>query len=74
MASTDDVAGGRPGPVAPDSPELIVVDSHRIACDGGGALGHPKIWMELGGDDFVDCGYCDRRFVRRGSPLDPAAG
>ena len=44
------------------------------ACDGvGGALGHPRVWMEMGEDDFVECGYCDRRFVlvgRRRRPED----
>src|SRR5687768_17138408 len=44
--------------------ELIEVRSHRIACDGiGGALGHPRVWLEMGGADFVECPYCDRRFV-----------
>jgi len=55
-------------------PEIIVTEDHRIACDGGGgALGHPKIYLEMGEDDFVECGYCDRRFVRKGSPQDPNA-
>lgn len=55
-------------------PEIIVTEAHRIACDGGGgALGHPKIYLEMGEDDFVECGYCDRRFVRKGSPQDPTA-
>jgi uncharacterized Zn-finger protein len=44
--------------------EVIVVRSRRIACDGvGGALGHPRVWLEMGEADFVECGYCDRRFV-----------
>ena len=48
----------------PSTPEIIVVHSHRVACDGvGGALGHPRVWMELGEAGFVECGYCDRRFV-----------
>ena len=55
-------------------PEIIVTEDHRIACDGGGgALGHPKVYLEMGEDDFVECGYCDRRFVREGSPEDPNA-
>lgn len=55
-------------------PEIIVVDGHRAVCDGGGgALGHPKVYLEMGEDDFVECGYCDRRFVRKGSPEDPNA-
>jgi uncharacterized Zn-finger protein len=45
-------------------PEMIVVRSKRVACDGvGGALGHPRVYLEMGEADFVECGYCDRRFV-----------
>jgi uncharacterized Zn-finger protein len=48
----------------PSAPEIVVVHSHRIACDGvGGPLGHPRVWLEIGEGDFVECGYCDRRFV-----------
>lgn len=54
-------------------PEIIIVEGHRVACDGGGALGHPKVYLEMGEDDFVECGYCDRRFVKKGSPEDPNA-
>jgi len=49
---------------AGSAPETIMVRSHRIACDGvGGALGHPRVWLEMGAAGFVDCPYCDRRFV-----------
>jgi uncharacterized Zn-finger protein len=45
-------------------PEDIIVSSKRVACDGGGgALGHPLVYMDMGGENFVECGYCDRRFV-----------
>jgi uncharacterized Zn-finger protein len=45
-------------------PEIIVVRSKRVACDGvGGALGHPRVYLEMGEADFVECSYCDRRFV-----------
>ena len=54
-------------PVFVDPPEVIAVDSTRVACDGGGALGHPLVFMEMGDSDFVECGYCDRRFVLRGA-------
>ena len=50
--------------VALEAPETIVVRSHRVACDGvGGALGHPRVWLEMGEAAFVECPYCDRRFV-----------
>ncbi len=46
------------------APETVMVRSHRIACEGvGGALGHPRVWLEMGAAGFVDCSYCDRRFV-----------
>jgi uncharacterized Zn-finger protein len=46
------------------APETIVVRSGRVACDGvGGALGHPRVWLEMGEASFVECPYCDRRFV-----------
>jgi uncharacterized Zn-finger protein len=52
-------------PIEP--PEVIEVHEHRVACDGGGgALGHPRVYMEMGEAHFVECGYCDRRFVLRG--------
>jgi uncharacterized Zn-finger protein len=47
-------------------PETIEVDDTRVACDGGGgALGHPRVYLQMGEEGFVDCGYCDRRFVLR---------
>jgi len=46
------------------APEMVVVRSKRVACDGvGGALGHPRVYLEMGEGDFVECPYCDRRFV-----------
>ncbi len=49
---------------SPETPEVVVVHSRRIACEGvGGALGHPKVYLEMGAEPFVECGYCDRRFV-----------
>lgn len=49
-------------PIEP--PEVQVVRTRRISCDGGeGALGHPRVWMTIPEEGFVDCGYCDKRFV-----------
>ncbi|MGH6956564.1 MAG: zinc-finger domain-containing protein [Caulobacteraceae bacterium] len=52
--------------LTPDLPpsEVVEVRSRRVACDGvGGALGHPRVWLEMGEAGFVECPYCDRRFV-----------
>ncbi len=54
----------QPQPTTPDAPEVVKVRSRRIACDGdGGPLGHPRVYMEMGEANFVECPYCDRRFV-----------
>ncbi|MFV0643992.1 MAG: zinc-finger domain-containing protein [Sphingomonadaceae bacterium] len=62
------------------SPEVTLVENRHVCCDGadairGGAgfasaaLGHPRIWLEIDEEHgYVDCGYCDRRFVLKGGP------
>jgi len=60
--------------------ETVTVHTHRVACDGAGdiratgafkasALGHPRVYLEIDERGFVDCPYCDKRFV-----LDDAHG
>jgi uncharacterized Zn-finger protein len=45
-------------------PETIEVETRVVACDGGNAaLGHPRVYLNMGSDGFVECPYCDRRFV-----------
>ncbi len=49
------------------APEIIEVDGHadEVVCDGGGgALGHPRVWYVFDGQPSVECGYCDRQFVK----------
>ena len=59
-------------------PEIVRVSQTRIACDGasdipgGAALGHPRVWLQIDEHGYVDCGYCDRRFVLIGGPADGA--
>lgn len=48
---------------APQPPEIIEVETRKVACDGGGALGHPRVWLNLSLDGKVECPYCDRLFV-----------
>ena len=46
------------------APEIVEVEDRRVACEGvGGALGHPKVYLEMGDEGFVECPYCDKRFV-----------
>ena len=64
-------------------PEVILVETTRVSCDGasqirGGdrfrpsALGHPRVYLEIDEHGYVDCGYCDRRFVLKGGPAEGA--
>ena len=58
-------------------PEITRTTSHRVACDGAhdglpASLGHPRVWLEIDEHGYVDCGYCDRRFVLSGGPADGA--
>lgn len=49
--------------------DVAMVQSKRVSCNGGGgALGHPLVWMDMGDEDYVICKYCDRVFK-----LDPHA-
>jgi len=52
-----------------DGDDVVIVQSTRVMCEGsGGALGHPRIFMDMGAETSVRCKYCDRVFV-----LDPNA-
>ena len=55
-------------------PEIVQAYSARVSCDGaagirstGGfapsALGHPRVYLEIDEKGYVECPYCDRRFV-----------
>lgn len=47
-----------------DPPEIIEVTETVVACNGGGgALGHPRVFLNLESEGAIDCPYCDRRFV-----------
>ncbi len=54
-------------------PETVYTDKRRVFCDGatdiraGAALGHPRVYLEIDQKGYVECGYCDRRFVLKGA-------
>jgi uncharacterized Zn-finger protein len=62
---------------APPPPETYKVTTVQVACDGSGAvspeLGHPRVYLRIDpAVGFVECGYCDRRFVLEGGVADSA--
>jgi len=42
--------------------ETIEVETTVVACDDGGALGHPRVYLNMGEKTAIDCPYCGRRF------------
>jgi uncharacterized Zn-finger protein len=62
----------------PPPPEVIRISTVQVACDGSGEvsaeLGHPRVFLRVDPAlGFVECGYCDRRFVLEGGPADSQA-
>lgn len=62
----------------PPPPEVLRVSTVQVACDGSGEvspeLGHPRIYLRIDSEfGFVECGYCDRRFILIGGPADSTA-
>jgi len=50
------------------APETRIVDSYRVACDGGKG-GHPRVWLQIPqAQGWVECPYCDCRFVYKAHP------
>jgi uncharacterized Zn-finger protein len=46
--------------------ETIYIDEMVAACNGGGGpLGHPKVYLNLGPAGKIECPYCSRLFVNR---------
>ena len=48
------------------APEIQTVTTWKVSCEGDEArgLGHPRVWLASPQDiGWVDCGYCDKRFV-----------
>jgi uncharacterized Zn-finger protein len=57
---------------SPSAPEIIEVEERQFPCDGGArkhgwALGHPLVFLTVGPGGTVDCPYCDRHFILKGS-------
>ena len=54
--------------------ETVRVETRTVACDGGGALGHPRVFLSIGDEGAVDCPYCGRRYLLKPGAEAPAEG
>ncbi|MFC7048170.1 MULTISPECIES: zinc-finger domain-containing protein [Pseudomonadota] len=60
MTEQTQVAATSPTPAH----EIIETDKKRVACNGGGGpLGHPQVFLEMGSKTSVLCPYCSREYV-----------
>ena len=59
--------------LAVEPPETIEVESRDVTCDGG-PMGHPRVFLNMGHDDHIDCPYCGRRYALKAGAAAPAAG
>ena len=54
-----------------EAPETEVIETTTIACDGSeGALGHPRVFLNVGDEGKVECPYCDKLFILSGGAFD----
>lgn len=57
-----------------EAPETVEVETVDVSCDGGSvAAGHPRVFLKIGDGGFVECPYCDKRFVLKAGAKRPAA-
>jgi len=48
------------------SKEVVITDKIVVSCNGDDRKGsnHPKVWLKIKETEkFVDCPYCERRFL-----------
>ncbi len=44
------------------SPESIKIETTEAVCDGGGGLGHPRVYLKIGEFGKAYCPYCSACF------------
>ncbi|MFA5121444.1 zinc-finger domain-containing protein [Zavarzinia sp.] len=53
--------------MASEAPETKEVETPIVACDGGeGALGHPRVYLNMEGKGEIQCPYCGRLYLLKG--------
>jgi uncharacterized Zn-finger protein len=45
--------------------ETIYIDGMVAACNGGGPLGHPRVYLNLAPNGRAECPYCSRLYINR---------
>ena len=49
-----------------ETPETTMTEEPIVDCDGGGgALGHPRVFLTFDASGRIECPYCGRKFGRK---------
>lgn len=43
--------------------KTVYVKTERVCCDGGGELGHPRVYYDLDENGEAHCFYCCAHFI-----------
>ncbi|MFA5040278.1 MAG: zinc-finger domain-containing protein [Bdellovibrionales bacterium] len=43
--------------------ENIPVETSKVACSGDKEGMHPRVYLAMNAEGFIDCPYCGRRYV-----------
>lgn len=57
----------------PPSPRVLFVQEPHVSCDGGGPLGHPRVYLQIGASGEIDCPYCGQKFALGMEPAEEPA-
>ncbi|XP_021379435.1 NADH dehydrogenase [ubiquinone] iron-sulfur protein 6, mitochondrial-like [Mizuhopecten yessoensis] len=44
---------------------VVVVNDRQVMSNSGGALGHPRVFINLDADKVAVCGYSGRKFIQK---------
>ncbi|MDH5410842.1 MAG: zinc-finger domain-containing protein [Alphaproteobacteria bacterium] len=55
--------------------EIVEVSKSKVVCEGEkGALGHPRVYLNMGDKREIDCPYCGKRFAMKEGETEAAGG
>jgi len=43
--------------------DTIIITAAKIACDGDKESAHPRVFLTVNAEGFVDCPYCGKHYV-----------
>ena len=60
--SNTQTADTAPKSAPPSEPSEVIVTTATVSCDGGDAMGHPKVYLTFNNAPHLTCPYCSQVF------------